>query len=241
MTDEPMSITELIAAGQKFRGESDQYSELITELADALAAAVAEPEYRVTDEQVGVAMHAVERYYASQGITSVAESVDYQAMRAGLSAVLPEPQYEYRTQHPVFTRGLKDWAYWTTLELAEATAREWGRQSWIERRIVAGPIERLPEEPSSMSCDVCGALTFDSTLFRKEHGTKSDGRSCGGMFTNPRKEALREGCPDGGTCHHMCQTSCWRVSNAGPLSGVFPTNQWPMNIYSEHAQRESWG
>lgn len=39
-----------------------------------------------SDAQVGAAMHAVERYYVSQGITSVAESVDYQAMRAALRA-----------------------------------------------------------------------------------------------------------------------------------------------------------
>lgn len=37
-----MEIPELIKAGQAFRGESDQYAELITELADALAATVAE-------------------------------------------------------------------------------------------------------------------------------------------------------------------------------------------------------
>lgn len=35
-----MEIPELIKAGQAFRGESDQYAELITELADALAATV---------------------------------------------------------------------------------------------------------------------------------------------------------------------------------------------------------
>lgn len=33
-----MTIPELIKAGQAFRGESDQYAGLITELADALAA-----------------------------------------------------------------------------------------------------------------------------------------------------------------------------------------------------------
>lgn len=39
-----------------------------------------------SDAQVGAAMHAVERYYASQGIASQADSVDYQAMRAALRA-----------------------------------------------------------------------------------------------------------------------------------------------------------
>lgn len=36
-----MTIPDLIAAGQAFRGESDQYAELITELADALASTIA--------------------------------------------------------------------------------------------------------------------------------------------------------------------------------------------------------
>jgi hypothetical protein len=35
-----MTIPELVKAGQAFRGQSDQYAELITELADALAAAI---------------------------------------------------------------------------------------------------------------------------------------------------------------------------------------------------------
>jgi hypothetical protein len=48
--------------------------------------AVPEPQSEPSDAQVGAAMHAVERYYVSQGITSAAESVDYQAMRAALRA-----------------------------------------------------------------------------------------------------------------------------------------------------------
>lgn len=42
------------------------------------------------------------------------------------------------------------------------------------------------------------------------------------------------GCPDGGTCHHFCtvlgDAPCWRVHNAGPLSGVYPNNRWPTEL-----------
>lgn len=40
-------------------------------------------------------------------------------------------------------------------------------------------------------------------------------------------------CPDGGTCHHDCgqypqpSSGCWRTHNAGPLSGVYPNDDWP--------------
>lgn len=34
-------------------------------------------------------------------------------------------------------------------------------------------------------------------------------------------------CPDGGACHHDCSTSCFRVEHCGPLSGVFPNDEWP--------------
>ncbi|QDF18551.1 hypothetical protein SEA_PUPPER_65 [Gordonia phage Pupper] len=43
----------------------------------------------------------------------------------------------------------------------------------------------------------------------------------------------RRQCPDDGTCHHFCQemqTGCWRVGTCGPLSGVFPNNQWPDEV-----------
>lgn len=34
-------------------------------------------------------------------------------------------------------------------------------------------------------------------------------------------------CPDGGTCHHDCTRSCFRVRHTQPLSGVFPDDEWP--------------
>lgn len=41
-------------------------------------------------------------------------------------------------------------------------------------------------------------------------------------------DTARRTCPDGGTCHHGCAASeCFRVTHAGPLSGVFPLDRWP--------------
>ena len=68
----------------------------------------------------------------------------------------------------------------------------------------------------------------------------------------PLPDASPHGCPDDGTCHHRCpmdrRTSklehpdglpCWRVLNAGPLSGVFPGDEWPeaTREYHQEAQR----
>lgn len=44
------------------------------------------------------------------------------------------------------------------------------------------------------------------------------------------REALKRRCPDGGTCHHKCLAACFRVLNAGPLSGVYPNDEWPRGI-----------
>lgn len=40
---------------------------------------------------------------------------------------------------------------------------------------------------------------------------------------------IPERCPDGGTCHHGCTTSCFRVATCGPLSDVFPNDEWPVD------------
>ena len=42
-------------------------------------------------------------------------------------------------------------------------------------------------------------------------------------------------CPDAGKCHHDCQIGCWRVANAGPLSGVYPNNEWPASVVGDIA------
>lgn len=48
-------------------------------------------------------------------------------------------------------------------------------------------------------------------------------------------------CPDSGICHHMCEedgNGCFRVGFCGPLSGVFPNNEWPQQIVEqEQAKR----
>lgn len=47
-------------------------------------------------------------------------------------------------------------------------------------------------------------------------------------------------CPDGGSCHHECQAACLRVLLCGPLSGVFPEDEWPpgMRERARAAQNE---
>ena len=48
-------------------------------------------------------------------------------------------------------------------------------------------------------------------------------------------QSVHGACPDGGTCHHGCNLSrpkspCWRVRYCGPLSGVFPGDEWPADL-----------
>lgn len=38
-------------------------------------------------------------------------------------------------------------------------------------------------------------------------------------------------CPDGGVCHHECETVCYRVQACGPLSAArYPNDAWPAGI-----------
>lgn len=46
-------------------------------------------------------------------------------------------------------------------------------------------------------------------------------------------------CPDGGKCHHGCSEICWRVGCCGPLSGVFPGDEWPEEIQKAHSERDA--
>lgn len=46
-------------------------------------------------------------------------------------------------------------------------------------------------------------------------------------------EAVRdERCPDKGRCHHQCPSArlCFRVTECGPLSGVYPGDRWPEDV-----------
>lgn len=60
-----------------------------------------------------------------------------------------------------------------------------------------------------------------------------EGELHGGDATGPPADRL---CPDGGTCHHVCQPGeCWRVHNAEPLSGY--GDEWPPEIRRASATR----
>lgn len=42
-------------------------------------------------------------------------------------------------------------------------------------------------------------------------------------------------CPDAAGCNNECgQSSCWRVKHGGPLSGLFPHDEWPEKIRREN-------
>lgn len=53
------------------------------------------------------------------------------------------------------------------------------------------------------------------------------------MAQDPKRE-----CPDEGFCHHGCTVGCWRVANAGPLSGVYPDNEWPDEVQDTHRDND---
>lgn len=48
------------------------------------------------------------------------------------------------------------------------------------------------------------------------------------------RDSLLQRCPDGGKCHHRCRDRCWRVIHCGPLSGVYPGDDWPDEIRKQH-------
>lgn len=81
-------------------------------------------------------------------LVTAADRAPYEPQLGGQERTLfgetvPDVEWEYRAQHPEYTDGVKDWAFWTTRELAEETVRRWGEGAWLERRRVAGPIERV--------------------------------------------------------------------------------------------------
>jgi hypothetical protein len=41
-------------------------------------------------------------------------------------------------------------------------------------------------------------------------------------------------CPDEGVCHHGCSRGCFRVAAAGPLTGVYPGDDWPHAVWKQH-------
>jgi hypothetical protein len=52
-----------------------------------------------------------------------------------------------------------------------------------------------------------------------------------------RQPGVTEKCPDKGTCHHACENGpCYRVLNAGPLSGRYREDRWPLPIVMKTAE-----
>jgi len=82
-------------------------------------------------------------------------------------------------------------------------------------------------------CDDHDRLVFHETLETACSQASDPGGWCGVCNgSEPADEEARASCPDGGTCHHGCDPSgpCWRVANAGPLSGVYPRDVWPEGV-----------
>jgi hypothetical protein len=49
------------------------------------------------------------------------------------------------------------------------------------------------------------------------------------------RKGIPDQCPDGGTCYHGCTDVCLRVGLGGPLSGVYPDDQWPDDVIEANA------
>ncbi len=52
-------------------------------------------------------------------------------------------------------------------------------------------------------------------------------------YDRPPLEPGERRCPDDGRCWHGCGpagSGCFRVACCGPLSGVFPDNEWPAEV-----------
>ena len=55
-----------------------------------------------------------------------------------------------------------------------------------------------------------------------------------------RQREEKRACPDGGYCHHRCGAGgCFRVLACGPLSGVYPGNEWPELVVTREREAES--
>lgn len=72
-------------------------------------------------------------------------------------------------------------------------------------------------------------ITYDELARRRQMSTEITG------VPAPIGSQAERGCPDGGTCHHACLRQCFRVQSCGPLSGVYPDNEWPEDIRRTHA------
>jgi hypothetical protein len=89
--------------------------------------------------------------------------------------------------------------------------------------------------PDAHLSEVRGMRTILATLRRWEAiegGREPPGRCGAWRLTDVGRELLADRvCPDGGTCHHSCtRPTCFRVEHCGPLSGVFPGDEWPEGV-----------
>lgn len=76
------------------------------------------------------------------------------------------------------------------------------------------------------------AVAWDGSEFRADVYTRDD---FGCVLHEPRGDPVPGACPDGGTCHHACTRSCFRVDWSGPLSGVYPNDEWPADVVAANA------
>jgi hypothetical protein len=82
-------------------------------------------------------------------------------------------------------------------------------------------------------CPYCGSdAVVDCLTERGAPGCDHHCPRCNTYFTAslPNPENASPRCPDWGTCHHLCTTTCFRVQCCEPLSGVYPGNQWPRAV-----------
>jgi hypothetical protein len=59
-------------------------------------------------------------------------------------------------------------------------------------------------------------------------------RAAQGPAVSPEVAWSGNGCPDGGACHHVCTSGCFRVRKCGPISGVYENDEWPPEIVLAH-------
>lgn len=88
-------------------------------------------------------------------------------------------------------------------------------------------------------CPTCGNKRCPGAADHDNECTNSNEPGQPGSLYEDQGKPLSElGCPDEGTCHHGCETKCWRVTNAEPLSDVYPDDEWPEHITFLFGERD---
>ena len=62
--------------------------------------------------------------------------------------------------------------------------------------------------------------------------TRNDDEVTYSEAVDAARDAVALRCPDDGACHHECPSlaQCFRVLCCGPLSGVYPNDEWSPDI-----------